>query len=178
MDRAIVHYAHGFIGRVPVLDGFAVFFASYFPYLFILAFMCLPYTQGAWVGLYGLPRKRARLQFFLTAFLAVLIASGIVAPLIHYLYGRPRPFAEFGWEPLFAHDANPSFPSSHATLLFTLAASMWQLHKKWGYWFAGFALVIGVGRVYSLVHYPTDIIFGALIGVCAVYAVSRTLRFK
>ena len=121
-------------------------------------------------------RKKRRLQFILAMFLAVLIASGIIEPLVNYLYGRVRPFAEFGWVPLVAHDANPSFPSAHATLMFTLAAGVWQLHKKWGYWFFAGALLTGIARVYALVHYPTDIIFGALLGILAVFFVSRIIQ--
>jgi len=177
MDRAIVHYAHAFIGRVPVLDGVAIFFASYFPYLVASLFIVYVYHKSAFSGASGLLLKQHRLQFCLATLLAVLLASGIIAPIIHYLYGRARPFVAFGWESLFAHDTDPSFPSNHATLMFTLAASMWHIHKKWGYWFFAAAAIVGIGRVYSLVHYPTDIICGALIGICAVAIVNRIARF-
>lgn len=176
MDRAIVHYAHSLIGRVPFLDGLAVFFASYIPYLFFVAFILCLYAKGAFSAGFALARKQARLRFVLMVLLAILIAWGIISPIIHYLYARPRPFAEFGWTPLFAHKASPSFPSAHATFFFALAASMWQLKRKWGYWFLAAAALIGVARVYSLVHYPTDILFGALIGIATVYAVSRIAR--
>lgn len=178
MDGTIVHYFQSIIGRFPFFDGIAVFFASYLPYLFVVAFLACLYVKGAFVGSSPLARKQARLRFILGTFLALLLASGIVAPLIHYLYGRARPFAEFGWTPLFAHEADPSFPSRHATLMFTLAAAMWQLRKKWGYWFFGFASLTAVARAYSLVHYPSDVVFGALIGILAVYSVSRIARFR
>lgn len=178
MDGATLQYAKSFIGRVPFLDGSAVFFASYAPYLYITVFFFLLYTQGAFGKVPALVRKQRRLQFILATLLALLIASGIVAPLLHYVYGRARPFVEFGWTPLFAHDPDPSFPSNHATLMFTLAAALWQLRKKWGYWFFAAACATGVARVYSLVHYPTDILVGALIGISVVFAVSRVARFK
>jgi undecaprenyl-diphosphatase len=120
--------------------------------------------------------KKRRLQFVLTALFAILIVSGIIEPIINYFYSRARPFAEFGWAPLVAHEADPSFPSGHATFMFTLAASMWQLKKKWGQWFFACALLTGLARVYSLVHYPTDIIFGALLGILTVFFVSRSLK--
>ncbi len=178
MDRAFAEYAHSFIGRLPFVDGIAVFLASYLPYLFVAGFIACLHVRGAFAGSSPLARKQARLKFVLGAVLALLIASGIVTPLIHYLYGRARPFAEFGWTPLFAHKASPSFPSGHATFMFVLAASMWRLRKKWGYWFFAAAALTGAARAYSLVHYPTDILFGALVGMLAVFAVSRVTRFS
>ncbi|MSR73514.1 MAG: phosphatase PAP2 family protein [Candidatus Pacebacteria bacterium] len=178
MDGTLVEYAHSIIGRVPFMDGLAVFFASYLPYLFVIAFIVCLYANDAFLGSSPLARKQARLRFILRVILALLIASGIITPFIHYLYGRARPFAEFNWTPLFAHEATPSFPSSHATLMFTLAASIWQLRKKWGYWFFATAALTGFARVYSLVHYPSDIICGALIGIFVVYFVNLIARFR
>ncbi len=177
MDGATLEFAHSIIGRFPFLDGVAVFFASYLPYLFMAAFVVVLFTPRAFSETTPLLSKKRRLQFILMTLLAIIIASGIVLPAIRYGYGRMRPFVEFGWTPLTAHDTTPSFPSAHATMLFTLAASIWQLNKKWGYWFFACALLVGIARVYSLVHYPTDILCGALIGIFAVYFVSRISRF-
>jgi undecaprenyl-diphosphatase len=176
MDRAVVHYAHSIIGRFPFLDGVAVFLASYLPYLFIIVFGVVLFVPSAFMDRLPLLAKKQRLQFILMTLLAVIIAWGIILPAIRYGYGRSRPFAEFGWTPLVAHEANASFPSGHATLMFTLAASMWQLKKKWGYWFFACAALTGMARVYSLVHYPTDIIFGAVLGIVAVFFVSRIVQ--
>lgn len=173
MDAVVVEYAHSIIGRFPFFDGVAVFLGQYMPYLFVIVFVLLPYARGTFGTGPALLRKQRRLHFVLMTVLAFLIASGIAAPLIHYLYGRARPFAAFDWTPLFAHEATPSFPSRHATIMFVLAAAMWQLKRSWGYWFFGLAAIIGIARVYSLVHYPTDILAGALIGIATVYFVRR-----
>lgn len=178
MDAVVAKYFHSVIGRLPFFDGIAAFFASYVPYLFIIAFVCMLYVPGMFGGESLLMRKQNRLRFILMTALALLIASGIITPLIHYLYGRARPFAAFDWAPLFTHEADPSFPSRHATLLFTLAAALWQRKRSWGYWFFSLATVIGIARVYSLVHYPTDILAGAFIGIAVVYLVNRITRFS
>lgn len=176
MDWAIVQYAHSFIGRFPFIDGIAVFFASYFPYIFTLVFCALLFMSSAFTERIPLLRKKQRLQFILKTILALIIAWGIILPLIRYGYGRMRPFAEFNWDSLIAHEASASFPSGHATLMFTLAASMWQLKKRWGYWFFAGATLTGIARVYSLIHYPTDIIFGALFSILVVFFVNRIIR--
>ena len=176
MDWAVARYAHSLIGRFPFFDGIAVFFASYFPYFFIIAFCVLLFTPSAFTERVSLLRKKRRLQFVLKTLLALIIAWGIILPAIRYGYGRMRPFAEFGWTPLIGHESNASFPSGHATFMFTLAASIWQLKKKWGYWFFVCALLTGMARVYALVHYPSDIIFGAVCSIAVVFLLNRALR--
>jgi undecaprenyl-diphosphatase len=59
-----------------------------------------------------------------------------------------------------------AFPSDHATLYFCLAAGLWFCSSRMG-WFAGIyvALVICLPRVYLGLHWPTDILGGALLGV-------------
>lgn len=177
MDRAAAQYAQSFIGRFPFLDGIAVFFGAYMPYVFVIAFVALLFTSRAFPELMPLDRKKRRLQFLLKAVLALLFAWGIILPLIHYGYGRARPFTALGVTPLIAHEATPSFPSSHATVMFTVAFATWQMRKKWGYWFLALATLTSIARVYALLHYPSDIIFGAVLGALAVLAVSHLTRF-
>ena len=176
MDRAVIQYAHSIIGRLPFFDGIAVFFASYFPYLFIVVFCAMLFIPSAFRERMPLLAKKRRLQFVLKTLLALIITWGIILPAVRYGYGRMRPFAEFGWTPLIAHEASASLPSGHATFMFTLAASIWQLKKKWGYWFFAGAMLTGAARVYALVHYPTDIIFGAAVSIAVVFLINRTFQ--
>ena len=175
MDSAIVQYAHAFIGRSQFIDGVAIFSAAYLPYGIVLAFVVMLFTHGAFLGDTPLTRKKKRLEFVLMVVISLLVAWGLIVPLIHYAYGRPRPFAEFNWTPLVAHEADPSFPSGHAVFFFVLAVSMWQLNRKWGQWFAVAAALNALARVYALVHFPSDVIYGALIGSFVVFLVRRVV---
>lgn len=175
MDRAVIQYAHSFIGRVPFLDGVAVFFAAYLPYCIVLAFIVWLFTRAPFAGDSPLARKKKRLQFVLGTVFSLLVAWSIITPAIRYAYGRARPFAEFGWTPLVAHAANPSFPSGHAVFFFVLAASVWQFDRKRGQWFLAAAALNAIARVYVLVHFPSDIIYGALIGIFVVFVIHRVL---
>jgi membrane-associated phospholipid phosphatase len=60
-----------------------------------------------------------------------------------------------------------SFPSNHAMNNFAVAAffGIIDRRKKIGRWLYPIAFLISIGRIYEGVHYPTDIIGGAMIGI-------------
>ncbi len=57
-----------------------------------------------------------------------------------------------------------SFPSSHAVNNFAAAAVLSFYIRKWTWWFAGFAAAVAFSRVYVGVHYPSDVLGGAILG--------------
>ena len=64
-----------------------------------------------------------------------------------------------------------SFPSGHSTFFFALAATVYFYNKKWGWWFFLAAIIINISRVIAGVHYPSDILGGAIIGILVAYFV-------
>jgi membrane-associated phospholipid phosphatase len=72
---------------------------------------------------------------------------------------------------LFVHRARPnglefdSFPSGHALFFFALATVVYRHEKRWGWVFFIGAVLMGIGRVLAGLHWPTDIVGGALIGI-------------
>ena len=64
-----------------------------------------------------------------------------------------------------------SFPSGHAAFFFALAMAVYFYNKKWGTWFFATAILITVARVIAGVHYPPDILGGAVIGIMVAYIV-------
>jgi undecaprenyl-diphosphatase len=62
-----------------------------------------------------------------------------------------------------------AFPSDTATLFFGVAATLFLVSRRAGVLaFCHTVLVVGVARVYLGIHYPTDILAGAVLGVGAV----------
>lgn len=68
-----------------------------------------------------------------------------------------------------------SFPSDHAALYFALAATVYSVNRKVGYYAFGLATLLSVIRMYLGFHYFTDTLGGAALGVLCV-CVIQSLR--
>ncbi len=108
---------------------------------------------------------------------SLLFLYGIQLAIVYslkFLIRRERPFHVLEemaskWSGGPGEILDPSFPSAHAALSFMMATvlSHWFPRYRWGFYLA--ALFIGWTRIYLGLHYPTDILAGALLG----YGVSK-----
>ncbi len=98
--------------------------------------------------------------------ISAVVTSWGLSYLIKNLLALPRPFLRYPFEfnQLFEYGGFDSFPSGHATLFMALGVMMSLQHKRAGYFFIFLAILIGVARVISGVHFPIDILTGWLIG--------------
>ncbi len=166
MDRALTTSLHGFIGKFPLFDSAAALLGSVFPYIVVVAVVVVFFMRAGDCGSSPFARRKWLLGRFFTIVIGLLVTLGIVIPAIQLTYTPARPFAVFGWKPLIAMSAaEPSFPSGHATVFFFLAVLVWQSDRRRGVWFFAVAAVIAFARVYAGVHWPSDVLFGALLGV-------------
>lgn len=97
----------------------------------------------------------------------ICAALGPVAIVLNYgiklAVRRPRPVLE-GLPPLGGAPSSLSFPSAHALSSFAVATAMYRVDPAT----AGalvVALAISLGRPYLGMHYPSDVLAGALLGV-------------
>lgn len=58
-----------------------------------------------------------------------------------------------------------SFPSGHTLFAFGAATIIFLYNKKIGALMYAFALLMGFSRLYLYVHFPTDVAFGAFLGI-------------
>jgi undecaprenyl-diphosphatase len=93
------------------------------------------------------------------------IAAAAVGLVLERILGRPRPFVELGFDPLFPHVRDSSFPSDHTLVGVALVGPMLWRAPKIGSWLLVWALLIGFARVAAGVHYPTDIGGSAILAL-------------
>jgi undecaprenyl-diphosphatase len=71
-------------------------------------------------------------------------------------------------------DGWSSFPSDHAVLLFTLITGVFLISKRLGVFVLLYSVIIAlIPRIYLGLHYPTDIIAGAILGVSITIIFNR-----
>lgn len=88
-----------------------------------------------------------------------------VSELIKYIFPTPRPFQATGGLPLtLTVPGDGAFPSTHTAVSFALAVTIVKHDKKVGILYLIMAGLVGVARIIAQVHYPIDIIGGAILG--------------
>jgi undecaprenyl-diphosphatase len=120
----------------------------------------------------GLALRRPRV---LSASLLAVAASGValtIAAVLARVVDRPRPFAVHPQIHVFvAHAADPGFPSDHATAAFAIAAVLLVRLGRPALLVLLAAAALAVSRVLMGVHYPADVLAGALLGTAAAVLV-------
>jgi undecaprenyl-diphosphatase len=94
-------------------------------------------------------------------------AAGIVTPLLKIAFGRARPNQNQGSHSFQPFDKNfASFPSGHATNAFAFATAVAGHYDGWVIPTIVYTVASGVAvsRVNDHVHFPSDVVAGALIG--------------
>lgn len=71
-----------------------------------------------------------------------------------------------------------SFPSGHSMNGFTAAVSLFCNDKRWGIPAIILAALIAFSRLYNFVHFPTDVIFGMILGSIVAIIVYYVFRKK
>jgi undecaprenyl-diphosphatase len=125
--------------------------------------------------------KLMRLMLWQFVALYAFIFLGVGLPslfttLVKRLVGRGRPMhydetGLFGFHPSLADWTYQSFPSGHSTTAFALAAVVGFVSDRWFYPALALATAIGLSRITEGVHYPSDVIGGAIVGILGAYAV-------
>lgn len=136
-------------------------------YVFLLAFMLINFGKKAWI-------------WILFVIILISLSDQISSHFLKEWVDRVRPCNDPVWKMkerflLSYRPQSGSFPSSHACNHFALGIffflTLKKYFKKWVWLFIFWAASISYGQVYVGVHYPLDIIGGAIIGSAIGYFV-------
>ncbi len=108
--------------------------------------------------------------------IVALLFSAVALKLLNLAVYRPRPFTFHEVNLLFYHPSDSSLPSNSATVAFVLAVGLAQRSRSLGALAIAMGTMLGLARVIGGVHYPLDIITGALMGALSVWLVVRYSR--
>lgn len=143
-------------------------------YIFLLLFVFINFGWKSW-------------KWLLLVIATVILSDQFSSTFVKYAFDRVRPCNE----PALADQIrilvnyvpqSPSFTSSHAVNHFALATYFYQTLKtylgKWAYLFFIWAGMVAYGQVYVGVHYPGDILGGALVGALIGWVTSWIFNKK
>ncbi len=102
---------------------------------------------------------------------STLLIEGVVSGSLKYGVNRPRPFTTYPFIEKATSGGSPSFPSGHTSSAFALATSVSIACPKWYVITPSFlwASAVGYSRMDLGVHYPSDVLAGAIVGSGSAY---------
>jgi undecaprenyl-diphosphatase len=160
------------VSQSQVLDQVGIFLAAYSQYILILILPIIFFKKSA----YQFQNKVT----VILALAAAIIARLGIKTIILFFYNHPRPFVLLSnVQPLIVTDVSEnfqSFPSGHAIFFFALSTVIYRYNKSLGTFFFIFSLLMGVARIFVGVHWPADILGGAVLGVLVGLVVDLIYR--
>lgn len=169
-DLMLAEHANTFAARHDGWEDAAGAYAAASEPLFLAGLLVL--------GLAGLLLHRRRLTAA-SALAGVAACAGLaVAAVVGRLVDRPRPFVAHprAIHAFLAHAADPGFPSDHATAAFAIAAVLLLVLGVRTLPVLLAAVALAVSRVLVGIHYPADVLAGAVLGTTAAVLVVLAAR--
>lgn len=133
---------------------------------------------GATIGItifivLGIVGSRHGFRQTFAMFTVCISTVGVVAQLLKHMIGRARPgslsgathfFGPFAWFNVDRAVRVDSMPSGHTAAAFAMAVALSWRWPNLGYLWYTLAIGVGVSRVITTAHFPSDVIFGAVVG--------------
>ena len=153
--------------RTPALDQFVLFITSLANYVWYVLILGL---------LLHKPTRKLGIVLAIAMTLQYLINGGI----LKHIFARVRPCnLDSTVELLVKRPKGFSFPSGHSAAAFSAVGVLYGARIKTLFWpVLALAVLIALSRLYLYVHFPTDVLAGALCGFLIGYGVWRVFDLK
>jgi membrane-associated phospholipid phosphatase len=175
-DNQPIIWLNQLIFKWPAVDLFLTWLATSHITRFIPMLLVV-----CWLWFERAPKQALNRQILVETVLAAFAALFIARFLALALPFRDRPLVNPELHLVIPFESGvrtwSSFPSDHAVLAFALATSLARLSPKIGLWaYFHAAIIICVPRLVFGLHYPSDLIGGALIGIAVALATAQFQR--
>lgn len=169
MSQSLFYYLNNLAGKSTCFDSIVIFIAQYLAYWLAAAFFALVILEKD---------KKKKFKMLIFSVLSIFLSRIVITEIIRFFYYVPRPFVNNDVFQLIFHETSGSFPSGHAAFFFALAtvimfATRW---RTWGAVFFAGAILIGLARIIAGIHWPLDILGGAVIGVISSVFVAKFFK--
>jgi len=137
-----------------ILDWIGIFFADYLLYIVIAVILIILFL------------KRSRLVA-ISIVISLFISRIVMTEPLKMIFHRARPYVVLGNVRKLVAENNDygSLPSGHAAIFFAIAAAVFYFNRKLGIFAFVIAALVGISRIYVGVHWPIDIVVGAILGI-------------
>lgn len=116
-------------------------------------------------------------RIILEAIIAAAFTRFVLVETIRWLWFRPRPFVINSVNLLGDYNAKEaSFPSGHASFYFALSTIVYFYNKKIGIIFYIASLCIVLARIFVGIHWPSDVLAGAIVGILVGLAFNKIFK--
>ncbi len=170
LDYQLFSFLNGLASKNSWFDALVIVFAYWAAFL-------LP----VWLLVWGILNRR---NINLNKYIFSLVASAVAARLllveiIRFFIVRARPYlAHDGVNQLILKGGEPSFPSGHTAPILAVGVVLLKFNKTVGWLVIVLAILVGLSRVVAGVHYPSDILGGALVGWLCGLIIVKLFKLK
>ncbi|MFH1657077.1 MAG: phosphatase PAP2 family protein [bacterium] len=165
MDLYLFEKINGLVYASKALDYIGMFLADFYQYII-----------GAVIIILLLWKKNRLMVLSVT--ISVFLSRLVIAEIIKTIVQRARPYMVLETaKKIITENADfKSMPSGHAAIFFALATAIYFFNKKLGVFFFVSAILISLARVFCGVHWPSDILVGAIIGIISGIIVGKIIK--
>ena len=167
IDFFLFQQINGWAGQYHWLDSLGIFFADYFGYILVL---CL--------FLFLVKSFKKYWPLVWQAITAGIVARLFFTEIIRWILPRHRPFVENDVHLLLDYINQSAFPSGHAAFYFAISTVVYFYNKKTGILFFGASFLICLSRVFCGIHWPLDILAGAIVGIFSGWLIIYSYQHK